>query len=66
MKKLILLLIIFTSCGTLPSVDMQNLQKQYTTVYRISNSRYITIDSTGVYDVMVDTDGTFYSKVKIQ
>jgi hypothetical protein len=65
MKKLILFLIVLSSCGTMPSVDMENLQKQYKNVYRINNSQYICIDSIGVYDVRVESDGTFYSKVKI-
>ena len=65
MKKLLLLLVLFTSCGTAPSVDMQNLQKQYQRVYRIDNYTYITIDSSGVYDVRVGFDGFQYSKVKI-
>ena len=63
--KLIALLLIFTSCGTPPSVDMQNLQKQYKRVYRIDNYTYITIDSLGVYDVRVGFDGFQYSKIKI-
>ncbi len=65
MKKLLLLLILFTSCGTPPSVDMQQLQKQYQRVHRIDNYIYITIDSSGVYDVRVGFNGEPYSKVKI-
>jgi starvation-inducible outer membrane lipoprotein len=66
MKKLIVLLLMLTSCGTLPSVDKQNLQKQYKTVYDIRNWQYICIDSTGaVYDVRVEQDGTVYAKIKI-
>ena len=66
MKKLLLLVVLFTSCGTAPSEDVQNLQKNYETVYRIDNYRYITSDSTGVYDIRVTFGGTFYSKVKIK
>jgi hypothetical protein len=66
MKKLIVLLLVLTSCGTLPSVDKQNLQKQYKTVYDIRTWQYICIDSTGgVYDVRVEQDGTVYAKIKI-
>ena len=63
--KLIALLLIFASCGTAPSVDVQNLQKKYKRVHRIDNYTYITIDSLGVYDVRVGFDGVEYSKVKI-
>jgi hypothetical protein len=67
MKKLIVLLLLFTSCEvTTPSEDMENLQKQYDVVYRISNHQYIVIDSIGTYEVRVENDGTPYSKVKIK
>jgi len=67
MKKLIVLLVLFTSCEvTTPSEDMENLQKQYDVVYRISNHQYIVIDSVGTYEVRVENDGTPYSKVKIK
>jgi hypothetical protein len=66
MKKLIILL-LFTSCSvSYPSEDIQNLQKKYDIVYRISNAQYIVIDSIGIYDVMLKPDGTPYSKVKIK
>ena len=67
MKKLIILLLLFTSCEvTTPSEDMEKLQKQYDVVYRISNHQYIVIDSIGTYEVRVENDGTPYSKVKIK
>jgi hypothetical protein len=67
MKKLLVLLLLLTSCGvTTPSEDMENLQKKYDVVYRVSNHQYIVIDSVGTYDVRVEDDGTPYSKVKIK
>jgi hypothetical protein len=67
MKKLLVLLLLLTSCEvTTPSEDMENLQKKYDVVYRISNHQYIVIDSVGTYDVRVEDDGTPYSKVKIK
>jgi hypothetical protein len=66
MKKLIGLLLL-TSCSvTTPSEDMENLQKKYDVVYRISNHEYIVIDSLGTYDIRVEDNGTPYSKVKIK
>jgi hypothetical protein len=67
MKKLLVLLLLLTSCEvTTPSEDMENLQKKYDVVYRISYHQYIVIDSVGTYDVRVEDDGTPYSKVKIK
>jgi hypothetical protein len=67
MKKLLVLLLLLTSCEvTTPSEDMENLQKKYDVVYRISNHQYIVIDSVGTYDVRMEDDGTPYSKVKIK
>jgi hypothetical protein len=67
MKKLIVLLLVLTSCSvTTPSEDMESLQKKYDVVYRVSNYQYIVIDSLGVYDVKLENDGTPYSKVKIK
>jgi hypothetical protein len=67
MKKLIVLLLVLTSCSvTTPSEDMESLQKNYDVVYRISYHQYIVIDSLGVYDVKLENDGTPYSKVKIK
>ena len=67
MKKLLVLLLLLTSCGvTTPSEDMENLQKKYDVVYRVSNHQYIVIDSVGTYEVRVESDGTPYSKVKIK
>jgi hypothetical protein len=67
MKRLIVLLVLFTSCSvTTPSEDMESLQKKYDVVYRISNHEYIVIDSLGTYDIRVEDDGTPYSKVKIK
>jgi hypothetical protein len=67
MKKLIVLLLVLTSCSaTTPSEDMESLQKKYDVVYRIYNYQYIVIDSLGVYDVKLENDGTPYSKVKIK
>ena len=66
MNKLIALL-LFTSCGvTRPSEDMENLQKKYDIVYRISNYQYIVIDSAGIYDIRLEDDGTPFSKIKIK
>lgn len=67
MKKLIVLLVLFTSCNvTTTSEDIENLQKKYDVVYLISTGQYIVIDSVGIYDVRVTTDGVPYSKVKIK
>jgi hypothetical protein len=67
MKKLIIMLLLFTSCETTtPSEDMESLQKKYDVVYRVSNHQYIVIDSIGIYDIRVKDDGTPYSKVKIK
>jgi hypothetical protein len=67
MKRLLVLLLLLTSCSvTTPSEDMENLQKKYDVVYRISNHQYVVIDSTGVYDVRLEDNGEPYAKVKIK
>lgn len=66
MKKLIGLLVL-TSCSvTTQSEDVENLQKKYDVVYPMSSYQYVVIDSTGIYDVRVQNNGTPYSKVKIK
>lgn len=71
MKKISIILtalIMFSSCGTTTttSQDTQMLQKQYSTVYRVSEVRYICLDSVNVYDVRVTRDGQIKSIVKIK
>lgn len=58
----------FISCEntTTTSQDTEMLQSKYSTVYRISAYRYITADSTGVYDVAVTGDGKISSTIKIK
>ena len=70
MKKFSIILaalVVFSSCGTTsPFQDTQMLQKQYSTVYRVSTVRYICLDSVNVYDVRVTLDGQIESIVKIK
>jgi hypothetical protein len=70
MKKIaisIILLASLASCSTSTSQDTQMLQKQYHTVYRIDETKYITIDSTGaIYDVRVTMKGEIFSIVRIK
>ena len=63
----IILSILLFSCNvSRQSEDMEKLQRKYDVVYRISSFEYVVIDTTGVYDVMIERDGTPYSKVKIK
>lgn len=70
MKKLIMLLgvgIVLSSCSwTTVAEDTQMLQKKYPTVYRITEFRYICIDSANVYDVRVAGKGYIESTIKIK
>lgn len=71
MKTIIfaILAVFFISCEnttTTTSQDTQMLQTKYSTVYRISAYRYITADSTGVYDIAVTGDGKISSTIKIK
>jgi hypothetical protein len=63
---IILSVLLFSCNATTPSEDMEKLQKHYDVVYRISSYQYVVADTTGVYDVMLQRDGTPYSKVKIK
>jgi hypothetical protein len=63
---IILSVLLFSCNATTPSEDMEKLQKHYDVVYRISNLQYVVFDSTGVYDVRLENNGTPYSKVKIK
>jgi hypothetical protein len=63
---IILSILLFSCNATTPSEDMEKLQKHYDVVYRISSYQYVVTDTTGVYDVRVERDGTPYSKVKIK
>ena len=63
----IILSILLFSCNvSTPSEDMEKLQRKYDVVYRISNFQYVVIDTTGIYDIRLENDGTPYSKVKIK
>ena len=63
---IILGFLLFSCNVTTQSEDMENLQRKYDVVYRISSYQYVVADTTGVYDVRVERDGTPYSKVKIK
>lgn len=70
MKKISIILaalVVFSSChSTTTSQDTQMLQEHYSTVYRVSEARYICLDSVNVYDVRVTLDGQIKSIVKIK
>ncbi len=55
-----------TTSSTTPSQDIETLQKHYSTVYKVGDSRHICWDSTGVYDIRMTDDGKIFSKVKIK
>lgn len=55
-----------TTSITTSSQDVETLQKHYETVYSVSLTRYICLDSTGVYDIRMTADGKISSKVKIK
>jgi hypothetical protein len=61
-------LIALVGCGdiTAPSQDIEKLQKHYSTVYKVGDSRHICWDSTGVYDIRMTNDGKIFSKIKIK
>jgi len=68
MKKLILITlaaITFTACTT-SSQDIQMLQENFSTVYKINSSRYIVCDSVNTWDARISMDGKIYSLVKIK
>jgi hypothetical protein len=46
MKKLIVLLVLFTSC-----ITSKKIHKKYPTIHRISKNRLIIKDSLTIYDV---------------
>jgi len=71
MKKIaisIILLVSLIGCNTTStSQNTQMLQKHYQTVYKITPSRYVTVDSTGtIYDVTVTLNGGISSIVRIK
>ena len=72
MKKLVVLfsaLIALSSCGsplTTVQEDIQMLQSKYQTVYQVNFVNFVTIDSTGVYHVVVTSDGQIKATVKIK
>jgi hypothetical protein len=70
MKKLIVLfsaLIALSSCNVTTShEDTQMLQSWYQTVYQVNFRNYVTIDSTGVYHIIVTSDGQIKATVKIK
>lgn len=63
---IILGFLLFSCNVTSQSEDMENLQRKYDVVYRISSYQYVVTDTTGVYDVRLERDGTPYFKVKIK
>ena len=68
MKKLLILLVLITSCGDMGTQDqyIQMLQSKYSIVYRIGSYQYICIDTIHVYKVNILTDGKILSTVRIK
>lgn len=75
MKKLFIVLLfvnLLSSCGpiTTSAQDTEMLQKEYTTVYKVTTESYVCIDSTNhVYHVKVGTDGndkSLHVKIRIK
>ena len=67
-KLLIILLCCLSSCGlTSINQDIQNLQKQYKTVYKISSTQYVVVDSTDkIFHLDLRLNGEVKTKIQIK
>ncbi len=65
---IILLLFCLSNCTvTTDNQDMENLQKQYKTVYRIKPTQYVVIDSTGkIFHLDLALNGEVDTKIEIK